>query len=173
MKNCVKMKKGAVVESPAAVMVLKKSGKPAVESTSAVHQSSQQSPATANGVEEESTWSLVKNGGRVSPGKVGTGSSPVSETQGVDVAASPSRFQILAETLEEGECEPDEQEEEEERKTEEPKDIGSHDPLVVTTRKAKSHRGRSKSRPKTIAARKDQKTSANANQTKKASLGKH
>ncbi|XP_020883532.1 uncharacterized protein LOC110229061 [Arabidopsis lyrata subsp. lyrata] len=173
VKNCVKMKKGAVVESPAVVMVLKKSSKPAVESTSAVHQTSQQSPVTANGVEEESTWSLVKNGGRVSPRKVGAGSSPVSATQGVDAATSPSRFQILAETLEEGECEPVEQEEEEERKTEELKDIDSHEPLVVSTRKAKLHRGRSKSRPKTIAARTDQKTSANTNQTKKASLGKH
>ncbi|KAG7585320.1 Reverse transcriptase domain [Arabidopsis thaliana x Arabidopsis arenosa] len=158
-KNCSKMKKGAAVESPVAVKVMEKSGQTAEESSTEVHQSSQQSPIIAKEVVEESTWSLVKNGGRASPGKVGSGSPPMTELQ-VDVAAaSPSRFQILAETLEEGECEPDVQEQEEERQIVSPKTIGSQEPSVETTRKTKSHRGRSKSRPKAIVTRKDQKTS--------------
>lgn len=172
-KECVRMKKGADVESTHKTDSSFK--EPVLKWIPKASESAIVNEGVDIGVnevvEDESTWSLVKKNSRQSPSRPAT--VAVAESNG-----SPSVFQVLNDIHEEGEYTPEESEEQknppvEEPQTEDQRDVNSQDEAATRSHKPKSQRHRSCSRSTQHVGQKDSKHIAPTHTSKKASSGKH
>ncbi|CAL9248121.1 unnamed protein product [Arabidopsis halleri] len=180
--ECEKMRKGAVVKRPTDGISPVKELDLQVSQNVLREQVGEKEKDNSVTVEEVdataitnmSDWSLVKTSGRSSPIRPANVPAEASiALEKVKNAGSPSLFHVLSEVHEEGEIEASENEEDVPALADDYGDVAASVETVVQNKVVKSQRGRSRSRPKSIANRKDQKKSASTNTTHKASLGKH